>query len=392
MEKEYRKLKIGLFTDTYTPQINGVVSSIKIFKTELERQGHEVFIYAPKIKREIQDQEEAAYEPNVIRFESFKLAFQPEYNICLPFSIGFVKNFFRDKLDIVHAQTPFSLGLLAFYYAFTKRKPLVHTYHTLYPEYAKAYIFKGRLMPMRLIEKITAAFCNRCELNIAPSIKIKKLMTKYGVKTPIEVLPTGININDFKKVSSDFRQRFKIKDSAKVLIFVGRFGSEKNIEFLIRSMKIIAEKDADAVLVLVGGGPQEKKLRVLTKKLKLIDKVIFTGYLNKAEVIQAYSASDLFVFASKTETQGMVILEAAACGLPIVAVKDEAFSNILLNGKNGYFTEEKEADFAGAVLKILKNKAGYNRMSDKSIEISKDFTIEKMTNKLLNLYYNLIVK
>ena len=378
-----KKLKIGIFTDTYSPQINGVVSSIKIFRQELERLGHRVFVYAPKAS---QYKKITAQEKDVIRFESFRLYFQPEYNLSVPLSVDFLKNFFRIKLDIIHAHTPFSLGLLAFYYAVLKRKPLVHTYHTLYPDYASTYIFRNRISPQRLVAKISAIFCNRCDLNIAPSPKVKRLLIKYGVKTPIEVLPTGIDIGQFKKMPSDFRHHYKIKPQAKVLLFVGRLGREKNIEFLLKTLSLLVQNNTNYVLVIVGGGPNEKKLKALAQSLKITDHIIFTGYLPSEWVIKAYNAADLFVFSSLTETQGMVILEASACGLPIVAVRDDAFVNILVDGQNGYFTEDNIKQFAETVMKTLANKKNYRKMRVAAVKIARQFSIERQTQKLLLLY------
>src|SRR4030042_1956317 len=208
------KLKIGFFTDTYLPQVNGVVSSIELFRQELERVGHEVYIFCPKIEDE-EDTEK------IMRFHSFKFLFQPEYHVSIPFSRHLLKGFWTKDLDIVHAHTPFSIGLLGYYYAFIKKVPFIHTYHTLYPEYIKSYILKGRLITPGMVSKLSAVFSNQCDLTIAPSIKIKRLLESYGVETPIKVLATGIKIKEYATAikKNTFRRQFGLNPSDKVLIF-----------------------------------------------------------------------------------------------------------------------------------------------------------------------------
>lgn len=380
-----QKLKIGFFTDTYASQINGVVSSIESFRIELEKQGHDVYVFAPKMKPEQKETDK------IIRFRAFKFIFQPEYYVSVPFTRQIIKKFWKKELDIVHTHTPFSLGNLGYYYSAVKKVPLVSTYHTLYPEYVKAYILQGKVLTPNMVKKLSAIFHNRCDLTIAPSEKIKKLLKSYGVKTKIESLPTGINLNNFKKTqTNNFRKKNKIGPDDKVLLYVGRVAQEKNIDFLIKSFESISQQKQDVKLIIAGDGPHKKALKLLSKKLGLEKKVIFTGYLHKEDVVKAYYSSDIFVFASKTDTQGMVILEAAACGLPIVAVKDEAFADILKNKENGFTTGENKNIFADKIIKLLEEDILYRQMSSASKQIANDFTIEKQTNKLLEFYNKLI--
>jgi len=380
-----KHLKIGFFTDTYLPQVNGVVTSIESFRQELEKQGHEVYVFCPRA-----DQEEET--KRVIRFPSIKFAFQPEYHVSLPFTRHLLRDFWEKDLDIVHAHTPFSLGLLGYYYAHIKKVPFVYTYHTLYPEYVKSYVWKGRLITPKMVAKITAIFSNRCDLNIAPSEKIKKLLKGYGVRRPIKVLPTGIRVENFnKKVRpNNFRSRYKIEPDEDVLLYVGRLGQEKNIEFLLKAFFILKQNRQKIKLLIAGDGPAKKSLKNLVKNHGLKKDIIFTGYLSTQEIIKANQSADLFVFASKTDTQGLVILEAAASGLPIVAVKDDAFSKILKDKINGFVVKQNVTEFNQKVLKILDNKKLYQRMSKKSVEIARNFSIGKQTEQLLRDYKSLL--
>lgn len=378
------KLKIGFFTDTYLPQVNGVVTSIELFRRELERQGHEVYIFCPRVDGEKDN-------GRVIRFKSFRFLFQPEYHVSIPFSRHILRDFWSKDLDVVHAHTPFSIGLLGYYYAFIKKVPFIHTYHTLYPEYIKSYILKGRLITPGMVAKLSAVFSNRCDLTIAPSIKIKKLLEGYGVTKPIDVLATGVNVKDYstKVKNNNFRKQYGLKENDKLLIFVGRLGKEKNIDFLISALPLIQKKIKNAKLVIVGDGPHRGNLQKQAIKLKIKDSVIFTGYYKKPEVVKAYQASDIFAFASLTDTQGMVVAEAAAAGLPIVAVKDDAFGEFLRQGENGFFTRPDKKDFCAKVCQILSNKILYNKMSKKSQFIAGEFTIAKQTQKLVKIYRKL---
>lgn len=380
-----KKLKIGFFTDTYLPQVNGVVTSIELFRQELERQGHEVYIFCPRVAGEKDSK-------HVIRFKSFRFLFQPEYHVSIPFSRHILRDFWSKDLDIVHAHTPFSIGLLGYYYAYIKKVPFVHTYHTLYPEYIKSYLFKGKVITPGMAAKFSSVFSNRCDLTIAPSIKIMKLLESYGVTKPIEVLATGVKVKDYatKVKANNFRKQYNLKSSDKLLIFVGRLGKEKNIDFLISSLPLIQNKIKNAKLIIIGDGPHRANLQKQAVKLKIKDSVIFTGYFKKPEVAKAYQASDVFAFASLTDTQGMVVVEAAAAGLPIVAVKDDAFGEFLRNGQNGFNTQNNKKDFSDKVVQVLSNKTLYNKMSKKSQEIAREFTIEKQAKKLVGIYRKLI--
>jgi len=381
------KLKIGFFTDTYLPQVNGVVSSIELFRQELERLGHEVYIFCPKIEDE-EDTEK------IMRFHSFKFLFQPEYHVSIPFSRHLLKGFWTKDLDIVHAHTPFSIGLLGYYYAYIKRVPFIHTYHTLYPEYIKAYILKGKLITPKMVAKLSAYFSNRCDLTIAPSEKIKSLLKDYGVEKPIVTLATGIKIEEFSKkaAKNDFRKKYGLKNSDKLLLYVGRLGKEKNIDFLIQVLGFLNKKSKNYKLILVGDGPHKVQLKKIARKLNLSGNVIFTGYFFKPELIKAYQASDFFVFASLTDTQGLVIMEAAASGLPIVAIKDKAFKNILKDKQNGFATSEDTQEFAEKIKFLTANKKLYRKMSKKSGELANQFSIKRQTQKLVKIYRNLIIK
>jgi 1,2-diacylglycerol 3-alpha-glucosyltransferase len=243
-------MNIGIFTETYKPNINGVVTSIEIKKRELEKLGHKVYIIAP-YEPEYEDREE-----NVIRLKSFVLVFQPEYRLAYPPMPHTIRLIRQLNLDIIHAETPFSLGLIAAYMAKNEKIAFLHTYHTLFPEYAH-YLKLPVTFTKKAAEKVSAAYCNMCNHIISPSIDVKNELIRYGVKRPITVVPTGIDNANFSMESKeDIREKFGIKKDEKVLIFVGRLGKEKNIDFLMDSFKILKDKRNEKIkLLLVGDGP-----------------------------------------------------------------------------------------------------------------------------------------
>jgi 1,2-diacylglycerol 3-alpha-glucosyltransferase len=253
-------------------------------------------------------------------------------------------------------------------------------------------LFKGKVITPGMAARFSSVFSNRCDLTIAPSIKIKKLLEGYGVTKPVDVLATGVKVSDYsKKVkANNFRQQYGLKPNDKLLIFVGRLGKEKNVDFLISAMPLIQKTIKNAKLIIIGDGPHRANLQKQAINSGIKESVIFTGYFKKLEVVKAYQSSDIFVFASLTDTQGMVVVEAAAAGLPIVAVKDDAFGEFLRNGQNGFNTQRNKKDFSDKVVKILSKKTLYNKMSKKSQEIAREFTIEKQTKKLVGIYRKLM--
>jgi glycosyltransferase involved in cell wall biosynthesis len=383
-------MRIGFFTDTYLPVIHGVEISIETFRKSLEKMGHKVFIYAPHAPG-YKDK-----NPNVFRFQSIKVIKKPEMRLAFPFwpknHIGEITDF---KLDIAHSHTPFSMGLLAKYITDYQKIPLVYTHHTHYPEYAKFYL-KERVITPFLARFFSGWYANLADAIIAPSYKMKKFLREYGVKKnrPIYILPTGINLQIFresKEVGLNFRKKLYISPEAKILLFVGRMGKEKNPEFLLKALKETLNKKGDIILLMIGDGPFLKELQKMARRMKIEEKVIFRGAVPYKEIPFYYQASDIFVFSSLTDTQGIVILEALACGLPVVALKDDAFEEMVIDNENGFLVKKFLPEiFAERVLKILDDSVIYQSFSDNSRKIAHNFSEENQAKKLLNIYKSLI--
>lgn len=373
-------MRIGFFTDTYTPQINGVVTSIRLFTRALEAQGHAVYIFAPTPRQ-------PGDGPHVIRIPSVPFAFQPEMRLASLYSAHADRLVRRANLDIIHSHDPFAIGgLYAMAVAKRYRLPYVHTYHTLYPEYVH-YIWETRFT-RAMAERLSREFCDQCDLVLAPSTKIEKALHKWGVTAPVATLPTGVDADRFGKrdeaAVAEFRKRFGFAKGDRLLTFVGRLGLEKNVDALIEAMTCI--QTPSARLVLVGNGPYRAELERHIGALKVRDRVTFTGYLQGDDIVAAYQASDALFFASKTETQGLVIAEAMAAGLPVVAVNDLAIADAVTDGVNGFMVRDTPEALATAADRLLTDPSMLSHMAAAAVERAQDLRIENQAERLAGLY------
>lgn len=297
----------------------------------------------------------------------------------------------RFKLDVVHAHTPFGLGFLAKFISERQLVPLIYTHHTHYPEYAKIYLKEKVLLPY-LVQVYTTWFSNISHAVIAPSLKMKKLLRKYGVKNkvPIYIMPTGVDLNIFKKSEEKrqaMRKKLKISSETKVLLSVSRIGKEKNIEFLLKAFKETLKKKDDVLFLIVGDGPFLEQLKKMAQRLKIDKSIIFTGRIPSQEVAAFYQVADVFLFASLTDTQGIVLLEALSSGLPVVVLKDDAFANIVLDNENGFsVSKESPKVFAQKVIALLEDSALYREFSAKAMETANKFSDKKLAENLVEIY------
>ncbi|ACK42895.1 MULTISPECIES: glycosyltransferase family 4 protein [Dictyoglomus] len=394
-------MKIAFFSDTYIPHKNGVATSLSFLKKTLEEESHSVYLFIPFIPN-------IPKERNTFTLPSITFPFQKEHRIALPYSIKYDLMLRNMEPNIIHTHTPFSLGIFGLYMGKRIKIPIVHTYHTLLPDYAY-YIWDHfpHFVKKNIIDEerakriaiwISREYCNHSDLIIAPSTKIKRLLKNFGIQKPIEILPNGIDLDRFKKIPKpEARKSLGLPTDVILLLFVGRLGKEKNIEFLIEVMKYIKENNEKLIyLVIVGDNPDKRVMEELKNKAKTLnvyDRTIFTGYLEYERVIEAYYASDIFVFSSITETQGLVILEAMASGLPVVAIDDDAISDFVKDGINGFLVpnnQENKRLFSEKIKNLIEDKDLYTKMSLHALETSRSFHIKNLNKKLLALYEDLI--
>lgn len=336
-------MNIGLFTDCYYPQINGVVTSTIILKEALEKRGHNVTIVTVKVPGYSDD------EPGILRIPSIPFRRCKEFRIGVIYPLSVLRKIRSLNLDVIHTQTEFSVCIMARLIAKTLKIPVVHTYHTMYEDYSH-YIARHRFnkkIAIKLSKIGSKLYLNECASVIAPSEKTKNALRRYGVTNQIDIIPTGIKLDNFKKgvftqdQINDKRLEMGIEKHEKVVLYLGRIAEEKSIDVIIEAMHELI--DEPIKLVIVGDGPAKNDLVALTSNLDLQHKVLFTGKVPWQETGLYYQMSDLFVSASKTETQGLTILEAMAAGVPTIVRQDDNIKELIQNYYNGIiFNEESE--------------------------------------------------
>jgi glycosyltransferase involved in cell wall biosynthesis len=373
-------LKIAMFTDSYLPYNSGVVHSIETLKQELTSAGHEVYIFAPGYPG-CRDE-----DGRIFRFFSVPAPTNADYFLAFPLP-GHLKAILAQiKLDVVHVHHFFGLGRAGMWCARRLGLPLVYTCHTLY-EYYSHYLPVPRYVARELIRKVCANFCNRCDVIVTPTTATRDYLEHIGVRAPLRVVPTGIKVEAFNEQAPGWlRGRYNIKPGEKILLCVARLGPEKNIDFVLQCFAGISEEFPGVRLVLVGKGPQEKELRRLADSLGVGDKVIFTGLLTREEVARCYRDADIFVFASISETQGLVVPEAKSAGLPVVAVRANGVSEMVEDGVDGFLTGLCRDEFMDKIRLLLCNEALRREMAEKSLANSRALSSVNYASKILDVY------
>ena len=307
-------MNIGIFTDSYFPQLSGVATSIKTLKDALEKQGHNVFIFTttdPHIKK-------GAVEANIFRFSSVPFISFTDRRVAFRGFFEATKVAREVKLDIVHTQTEFALGMIGKYVAHQLKIPAIHTYHTMYEDYLH-YVLNGHLLRPYHVKQFTNVYLKNMDGVIAPSKRVEALLKRYRVDIPMRVIPTGVDVNSLNKAANnDMRQELGIPADAPVLLTLSRVAEEKKIDRILNAMPEIIDKFPETRLVIAGDGPDMEVLQEQVERLTLEDNVIFTGDVPHDDVGSYYKMADLFVSASDTETQGLTYIEALASGTKCV--------------------------------------------------------------------------
>jgi glycosyltransferase involved in cell wall biosynthesis len=378
-------MNIALFTESYKPYISGVTVSVETLAGELRALGHRVYIFAPHYKGHKDS------DRNVFRFPSSP-TFYPGFRLAIPFSRKIMKEIPRLNLDVIHSHSPFQLGLLGRGLARKMKIPFVYTFHTLFDQYLHYVPLLPRAMAKRLISAHLRRFCNSSGCVITPSVPVKDFLEKEGIKSKLEVIPTGIDFEVAKNFSGkEVRSRHGISKSSVLLLYVGRLTAEKNLPFLFESFKLINRKEPNSHLMIVARGPKEKELKALSKKIGIAKNVTFVGQVKYPFVFDYYAASDIFVFSSTTETQGLVIGEAATSGLPVVAVDAAGVTDAIVDGTHGYLTRHDINEFSGKVIHLIKNEGLRKKMSADAIAHAKEhFSSRAYAKKAEKVYRDLL--
>ncbi|MGB2761984.1 MAG: glycosyltransferase [Minisyncoccales bacterium] len=380
-------MRIGIFTNIYLPIISGVVTIIENYRQELERQGHQVFIFAAE-NRGYKDE-----NPRVFRFKSIDLNYKISYPLPIISSPRISRIIKKINLDIVHTQHFFVCGQIAWYYSKKFNIPLVFTQHTRYEYYTHYVPYLPQEISKPLALSLCAVYANSCDSVIAPTEDIKNSLLKYKVKTPITVLPSGIDLSRFFQASGvAIREKYNIDKNKCVLLTVARLAPEKNISFLLKSFKKASLKNPNIYFIIIGDGPFKKALISESDKLGLKNKIIFTGEVDWQKIPSFYKAADIFLFSSFSEVQPTVISEAMASGLPVVAINANGIKDAVINGENGILTPNNVSEFSQTIIKLASNGELRKKISEKAEKMANNFSAEKATEKLINLYKRLIIQ
>lgn len=413
-------MRIGIFSDRYFPQIDGVATSIETFRIELEKLGHEVYIFAPRPSYSYRD-----HTKRVIRFPAVRGLFFEDYLLTLYFPPQAIRKIDQLNLDIVHFQTPGQIGLLGAYYATHHDKPLVTTYHTDLFQYVLDYpaTFPGTVALSMLVPAITrrgmqqyrevlssikperniakwhqkilvrgiTLLHNECDLVIVPSQKIQRQLLSWNTSSPVEILATGIDkIPSTEDEKAAWRKKLGINAEDQVIILVCRIGTEKNVGLLIRAFDIIGRRNPRAKLLMVGSGDDLERFKAQAAGSPYSDRIIFTGRVERQKLGALYSLSSLLAFPSLKDTQGLAVNEATCAGLPVVMV-DPDISEVVRDGENGFFARNSSRDLADKILHVLGDNALHQRMSRRSLELCSLTSPGRQATKLLRLYEEAIV-
>ncbi|MBA3725197.1 MAG: glycosyltransferase family 4 protein [Armatimonadetes bacterium] len=372
-------MRIAIFSDSYGPIVNGVSVSIEALVEELRTRGHSVHIFTTAFSKH------KDADPNIYRFPSVQLPFIPEYPLAVPPFYPMLRHFRKHSFDIVHTHTPYTIGFVGLRWAESHGIPIVSTYHTLYERYVHYVPYVPKVYTRYKIAKHTNYYYNRCSQVIAPSEPARNSLRRHSVKTPITVIATG-NPERRKMPKEQARQEIGARPGEKVILYVGRVAKEKNIAILLEAAKEILERRDDVRLWIVGDGAYRKESQRLAREFGIGDRVKYTGAVPRSEVDKYYLGADLFMFASTTETQGLVIGEAMTYGLPAVAVRGGGASESIRNNENGLVVGNSALQLSETVLNVLGNPALLGRLSENARKSVASWTHSDACERVLEVY------
>lgn len=376
-------MRILMVSDVYFPRINGVSSAISTYRRTLLSEGIDVRLIAPDYGQTNPD------EDWIIRVPGRSVPRDPEDRIMRwkPLLAAVEKE--ARQADMIHVQTPFLAHYAATKVAKKLGLPLVSTYHTLFEEYFQHYLpFLPASWLKQLARKISKNQCDTMEKIIVPSRAIDQRLREYGVSRPLEILPTGIPLAQFNSGNGEgFREKHGIHPERPIALFVGRVAHEKNIGFLLQSLAHAREHVPEILLLITGQGPAEAHLRREAANLQLEENVKFMGYLDRAiDLPHCYAAANAFVFASRTETQGLVLLEAMAMGLPVIALSSMGTTDILEAGRGAITPEDDPTDFARAMIRLFSDPELQSSLSHEARIHARQWDESVLAKRLAKVY------
>ena len=381
-------LRVLMLSDVYFPRVNGVSTSIQTFRKCLVEAGHDVTLVAPVYGDELA-------EPNLVRIAARSVPRDPEDRMMQWGSLmrrG--SELAAQGYDVVHVQTPFLAHYAGVKIARRYGLPIVESYHTFFEEYLYHYVPFVPATAMRFVaRRFSSSQCNAVDGLVVPSQAMLDVLRGYGVQAPATVIPTGIDLRQFSTGDgAHFRAAHGIARDRPMMLYVGRVVFEKNIEFLLRMARAVVATVPDAILVIAGEGPAVQPLRELAATLGLANNTLFVGYLDRSgPLMDCYRAADAFVFASRTETQGLVLLEAMALGVPVVSTAIMGAKDIVGPGRGAIVAHEDVEDFSMKVVRVLTSPTLKKSLAADGREFARRWAEDGFAERLVEFYRNTIV-
>lgn len=382
-------MKILLISDVYFPRVNGVSTSIRTFTEQLQMLGHTVHLIAPDYGVKTED------DVWITRVPARNIYFDPEDKLMKYGEIlKLLPNLKSQQFDFIHIHTPFIAHYAGLKLGKLLQIPVVETYHTFFEDYLHHYLpWIPRTLAKGLARHISKKQCNQVDAIVAPSQPMLDVLRTYGIDTQVEVIATGLQAHSFAEADGDaFRQQYAIDVARPMLLYVGRVAFEKNIHFLLKVVKQLSEVMPEVLFVITGEGPAEASLRAAVSTLGIENNVQFIGYLNREKELNAcYKAADIFIFASKSETQGLVLLEAMAQGTPVVAIAELGTASILVEGEGAMIAPEDEAAFMQKVRSLLANPVHCNYLGERAKSYAQNnWSAAKQAQRMVQFYVELL--
>lgn len=374
-------MRIALFTNNYHPFCGGVTVSVETLRRGLEARGHEVWVFCPRFPGRVSE------DSRVVRYPSLPAPTYPEFALAIPWSARLAHRVRELRFDVFHAHHPFLLGPAARRLARRQGRPLVFTYHTRYEKYAHYVPVSRRVVEAAAI-RLSTRFATRADAVIAPSAVMRDELRRRGVSTPVAVVPTGVDVERFRPGDPGAARRaMGLPENDPVLLYVGRLDREKSVDRVLLAFGRVAGTLPRARLVLAGQGTESDRLRRLARELGAGARIEFLGVRSHEALPACYQAADVFLFGSETETQGLVLAEAAACGLPAVAVSAPGSDEVVRDGDTGLLTKNDPMALAEATIGLLLDGERRRRMAGRARDVAeREFDARLQIDRTLAVY------
>ncbi len=377
-------MRIGIFTNTYPPAVNGVANCVAAYRQGLMDRGHDVVVFAPCPG----DYERRADPDNVYRFPALPVPLDMDYSIAFPYSRSVVKALRRLDFDVIHTQHPVWVGAWGAWYARWADVPLVTTVHTEYELFANMVPLPEALVEMYLRVRVTS-YCNKCQVVTTAVDSTRQRLQEQGVTTPIEILPNPTAIATFAGGNRrTVRRRYGVNDETVLLGFVGRLSPEKNLGLLMAAVSQVLRREPHTAFLVVGEGPKKEAMQQMAANMGIAERVFFAGAVAHTEIPDFQAALDLFVTTSLSETQPLAYTEAMAAGTPVVAMKAPGAEDMIEDGINGLLADEEAgaSGLAEVVLGLAQDPARRAEIGHRAQEWVKQFDVDHVTQRLLGIY------